>query len=109
MKQLREVVIVGAARTPVGSFGGVFKNVPATKLGSIAIKAALERSKTPFDAVDEVIMGNVLTANEGQAPARQAALGAGLDVTVECMTINKVCGSGLIFPSVSIVISPWAM
>jgi acetyl-CoA C-acetyltransferase len=95
MKQLREVVIVGAARTPVGSFGGVFKNVPATKLGSIAIKAALERSKTPFDAVDEVIMGNVLTANEGQAPARQAALGAGLDVTVECMTINKVCGSGL--------------
>ncbi len=95
MKQLREVVIVGAARTPVGSFGGVFKNVPATKLGSIAIKAALERSATPFDAVDEVIMGNVLTANEGQAPARQAALGAGLDVSVECMTINKVCGSGL--------------
>ncbi len=95
MKQLREVVIVGAARTPVGSFGGVFKDVPATKLGSIAIKAALERSGTPFDAVDEVIMGNVLTANEGQAPARQAALGAGLDVSVECMTINKVCGSGL--------------
>ncbi len=95
MKQIREVVIVGAARTPVGSFGGVFKDVPATKLGSIAIKAALERSGTPFDAVDEVIMGNVLTANEGQAPARQAALGAGLDVSVECMTINKVCGSGL--------------
>ncbi len=95
MKQLREVVIVGAARTPVGSFGGVFKDIPATKLGSIAIKAALERSGTPFDAVDEVIMGNVLTANEGQAPARQAALGAGLDVSVECMTINKVCGSGL--------------
>ena len=95
MKQLREVVIVGAARTPVGSFGGVFKDVPATKLGSIAIKAALERSGTPFEAVDEVIMGNVLTANEGQAPARQAALGAGLDVSVECMTINKVCGSGL--------------
>lgn len=95
MKQLREAVIVSAARTPVGSFGGVFKNVPATKLGSIAIKAALERSETPFDVVDEVIMGNVLTANEGQAPARQAALGAGLDVSIECMTINKVCGSGL--------------
>ncbi len=95
MKNLREVVIVGAARTPVGSFGGVFKDVPATKLGSIAIKAALERSKTPFDAVDEVIMGNVITANEGQAPARQAALGAGLSSSVTCMTINKVCGSGL--------------
>lgn len=95
MKSLREVVIVGAARTPVGSFGGVFKDVPATKLGSIAIKAALERSKTPFEAVDEVIMGNVLTANEGQAPARQAALGAGLSNSVTCMTINKVCGSGL--------------
>jgi acetyl-CoA C-acetyltransferase len=95
MKNLREVVIVGAARTPVGSFGGAFKDVPATKLGSIAIKAALERSKTPFDAVDEVIMGNVITANEGQAPARQAALGAGLSSSVTCMTINKVCGSGL--------------
>ncbi len=95
MSQLRNVVIVGAARTPIGSFGGVFKNVPATRLGSIAIKAALERSGTPFDAVDEVIMGNVLQANEGQAPARQAALGAGLDTSVACMTINKVCGSGL--------------
>ncbi len=95
MKSLREVVIVGAARTPVGSFGGAFKDVPATKLGSIAIKAALERSNTPFDAVDEVIMGNVITANEGQAPARQAALGAGLSSSVTCMTINKVCGSGL--------------
>lgn len=95
MSQLKEVVIVSAARTPVGSFGGVFKDVPATKLGSIAIKAALEKASVPFDQVNEVIMGNVLTANEGQAPARQAALGAGLDTSVQCMTINKVCGSGL--------------
>ena len=95
MSELKEVVIVSAARTPVGSFGGVFKDVPATKLGSVAIKAALEKGNVPFDQVDEVIMGNVLTANEGQAPARQAALGAGLDTSVQCMTINKVCGSGL--------------
>ncbi len=95
MDNLKEVVIVSAARTPVGSFGGVFKDIPATKLGSIAIKAALEKANIPFDQVDEVIMGNVLTANEGQAPARQAALGAGLSTSVECMTINKVCGSGL--------------
>ncbi|MHB2153240.1 acetyl-CoA C-acetyltransferase [Calditrichota bacterium GD2] len=95
MSGLKEVVIVSAARTPVGSFGGVLKDVPATKLGSIAIKGALEKGSVPFDQVDEVIMGNVLQANEGQAPARQAALGAGLDTSVACMTINKVCGSGL--------------
>ncbi len=95
MSQLKEVVIVGAARTPVGSFGGIFNDLPATKLGSIAIKAALEKAKVSFDQVNEVIMGNVLTANEGQAPARQAALGAGLGTAVQCMTINKVCGSGL--------------
>ncbi|MHB2149191.1 acetyl-CoA C-acetyltransferase [Calditrichota bacterium LG25] len=95
MSELKEIVIVSAARTPVGSFGGVLKDVPATKLGSIAIKGALEKGGVPFDQVDEVIMGNVLQANEGQAPARQAALGAGLDTSVACMTINKVCGSGL--------------
>ncbi|MCD6375929.1 MAG: acetyl-CoA C-acetyltransferase [Caldisericaceae bacterium] len=95
MSRLKEVVIVSAARTAVGSFGGVFKDLPATKLGSIVIKAALEKAKVPFDQVNEVIMGNVLTANEGQAPARQAALGAGLSTAVQCMTINKVCGSGL--------------
>ncbi len=95
MSCLKEVVIVSAARTPVGSFGGALKDVPATKLGSVAIKAALEKANVPFDQVDEVIMGNVLQANEGQAPARQAALGAGLDTSVACMTINKVCGSGL--------------
>ncbi|NOX88859.1 MAG: acetyl-CoA C-acetyltransferase [Calditrichaeota bacterium] len=95
MSDFKEVVIVGAARTPIGSFGGALKDVPSPRLGSIVIKEALKRSGTPFEVVDEVIMGNVLQANEGQAPARQAALGAGLDKSVACLTINKVCGSGL--------------
>ncbi len=95
MDRLKEVVIVSTARTPIGSFMGVLKNIPATKLGSIVIKSVVERSKIATDQVDEVIMGNVLPANEGQAPARQAALGAGLDKQVQCLTINKVCGSGL--------------
>jgi acetyl-CoA C-acetyltransferase len=92
---MRDVYIVGAARTPVGSFGGSLASLPATKLGAIAIKAALERSKVPADAVGEVIMGCVLPAGLGQAPARQASLGAGLPQAVGCVTINKVCGSGL--------------
>jgi acetyl-CoA C-acetyltransferase len=95
MANLKEVVIVGAARTAIGSFLGSLSNVPATKLGSIVIKEALNRANVELDLVDEVIMGNVLVAGEGQAPARQAALGAGLPKGVECMTINKVCGSGL--------------
>ena len=95
MAEIREVVIVSAARTPIGSFNGALKDIPATRLGSIAIKAAIERAGIDPNIVDEVIMGNVLPANEGQAPARQAALGAGLDKSVQCMTINKVCGSGL--------------
>jgi len=95
MKEIREVVIVSSARTAIGAFNGVLKDVPATKLGSIVIKEAINRAGIDKDLVDEVIMGNVLPANEGQAPARQAALGAGLDKSVECMTINKVCGSGL--------------
>lgn len=92
---MREVVIVGAARTPVGSFLGSLAAVPATELGSIAIKAAVERAGIAGDAVDEVYMGCVLPAGLGQAPARQAALGAGLPQGVPCTTINKVCGSGL--------------
>ncbi len=95
MKEIKEVYIVDATRTPIGSFMGSLSSVPATKLGSIAIKGLIDRNNLPKDAVDEVIMGNVIQAAEGQAPARQAALGAGLDVSVECMTINKVCGSGL--------------
>ncbi len=92
---LREVVIVSAARTPVGSFGGVLSSIPATKLGAIAIEAAIERAGIDKEVVDECIMGCVLPAGLGQAPARQAALYAGLPTKVECLTINKVCGSGL--------------
>ncbi|MFH2008865.1 MAG: acetyl-CoA C-acyltransferase [bacterium] len=92
---LREVVIVSAARTPVGSFGGVLSTIPATRLGAHAIQAAVERAGLSVDAIDECIMGCVLPAGAGQAPARQAALYAELPNKVECMTINKVCGSGL--------------
>ncbi len=91
----REVVIVGAARTPVGSFLGGLSPLTAPQLGAVAIQAALERSGVPPSAVDEVWMGNVLQAGVGQAPARQAALFAGLPDTVPCNTLNKVCGSGL--------------
>ncbi len=92
---MHEVVIAGACRTPIGSFGGSLSSIPATKLGAIVIEEALKRANVSKDAVDEVIMGNVLTAGEGQAPARQAAIFAGLSTSVECMTINKVCGSGM--------------
>lgn len=92
---MREVVIIDAARTPVGSFQGVFSNVPSTQLGSIAIKEAVSRAGVSPAEVDECIMGCVLPAGLGQAPARQAALGAGLPKEVGCLTINKVCGSGL--------------
>lgn len=90
-----EVFIVGAARTPIGSFQGALAEVPAVRLGAIAIGAALERAGVPADQVGEVYMGNVLTAGEGQAPARQAAIYAKLPNTVPCTTVNKVCGSGL--------------
>lgn len=95
MASLKNVIISGAARTPIGSFLGSLSSIPATKLGSIVIKEALKRSNINQNEVDEVIMGNVLTAGVGQAPARQAAIGAGLPSRTECMTINKVCGSGL--------------
>ena len=95
MKSIRDVVIVGAVRTPIGSFLGSLRSIPATKLGSIVIEEALKRAGIEKSSVDDVIMGNVLSAGEGQAPARQAALGAGLPEITECMTINKVCGSGL--------------
>ena len=90
-----EVVIVSYARTPIGAFGGSLAGLSAPQLGSVAIKAALDRAAVAPDKVDEVIMGNVLTAGVGQAPARQAALGAGLPDSVETFTVNKVCGSGL--------------
>src|SRR5574342_224732 len=91
----RDAVIVSAVRTPIGSFHGSLCDVPATELGSIAIREALSRVSLDAAIVDEIIMGNVLSAGLGQAPARQAALGAGLPDTVRCTTINKVCGSGL--------------
>lgn len=95
MNHIREVYIIDAVRTPVGSFMGSLSTLPAVKLGSIVIKALMERNKLNYNDVDEVIMGNVIQSGEGQAPARQAALGAGLNNSVQCMTINKVCGSGL--------------
>lgn len=91
----QNVYIASAQRTPIGSFMGALSSVPAPRLGSIAIKSALEKSQIPLDKVDEVVMGNVLTAGVGQAPARQAALYAGLSQSTPCLTINKVCGSGL--------------
>ena len=92
---MKKVVITSAKRTPIGSFGGSLSSLTAAQLGSIAIKGVLEDSKISPELIDEVIMGNVLTAGIGQAPARQAALFAGLPEKTECMTINKVCGSGL--------------
>jgi acetyl-CoA C-acetyltransferase len=89
------IVIVSAARTPMGGFMGDLKSLSAPELGAIAIRAAVERAGVKREDVQEVIMGNVLSAGQGQAPARQAALGAGLPPSVGCMTINKVCGSGM--------------
>jgi acetyl-CoA C-acetyltransferase len=91
----RDVWIVGAARTPIGSFSASLASVSAPKLGAVAIAAALERAGVTASAVQEVYMGTVLPANQGQAPARQAALAAGLPRSVPCTTVNKVCGSGL--------------
>lgn len=91
---MKNVYIVAAVRTPLGSFGGQFAGVSATKLGAAAIKGALEKGGVSPDQVDEVFMGNVLSANLGQAPARQAALFAGIPNTVPCTTVNKVCSSG---------------
>lgn len=91
----RDVVILGAARTPMGGFQGVLSSMSAPNLGAAAIRAVLDQSGVPDDAVDEVLMGCVLPAGVGQAPARQASLGAGLDISVPCTTVNKVCGSGM--------------
>lgn len=90
-----DIVIVGAARTPIGKFQGAYKDVPATDLGAAAVRAAVERAGIDPAAVDECIMGNVISAGLGQAPARQAALRGGLPDSVGALTINKVCGSGL--------------
>ena len=92
---MKEVVIVSAVRTPMGSFGGVLSSVAAPQLGAAAIKGALNKVNLDPALVQEVIMGNVLQANNGQAPARQAALAAGLTQDVPCTTVNKVCASGM--------------
>jgi acetyl-CoA C-acetyltransferase len=91
----REVFIISAVRTPIGAFMGGLSTISATELGSVAIKGALDRSNLPVNLIDEVFMGNVLQAGLGQAPARQAALGAGLGQDVPCTTVNKVCASGM--------------
>ena len=95
MNPSRSVVIVGVARTPIGAFQGQLKDVTAPELGACAIAAALDRSRAPAESIDEVCMGCVLPAGLGQAPARQAALTAGLSEATGCVTINKMCGSGM--------------
>jgi acetyl-CoA C-acetyltransferase len=92
--QVKEVVIVAAVRTPIGSFGGALASLTAVELGAIALKGALDKAGVAPELVEQVIMGNVISANLGQAPARQAARKAGLPDTVECTTVNKVCASG---------------
>src|SRR5207253_5469227 len=89
------IVIVSAARTPMGAFQGELKGFAAPELGAAAIRAAVERAKVSPEDVQEVIMGCVLAAGQGQAPARQASLGAGLPLSAGCTTINKMCGSGM--------------
>ena len=92
---MNDVVIVSAVRTPIGSFMGGLSTIPAPKLGAIAIKSALEKIKLAPNLVDEVLMGHVVQAGSGQAPARQAAIFAGIPDTVPCTTVNKVCASGM--------------
>lgn len=92
---MKEVYIISASRTPIGSFLGNLSTVEAPKLGAVAIKGALKKANINVDVVDEVFMGNVLQANLGQAPARQAAIFAGLNQSVPCTTVNKVCASGM--------------
>ncbi len=92
---MEEVYIVSAVRTPIGSFGGILSSLTAVQLGSAAIKGALEKAGVAATEVNEVFMGNVISANLGQAPARQAALGTGIGTNVPCTTVNKVCASGM--------------
>src|SRR5215475_16109856 len=91
----KEVVIVSAVRTPIGSFGGALKDFSATRLGALAIEGALQKAGVRPQQVQELLMGCVLQANLGQAPARQAGKGAGLPDEVVCTTVNKVCASGM--------------
>jgi acetyl-CoA C-acetyltransferase len=92
---MKQAYIVSAVRTPIGSFGGVFADVPATQLGATAIRGALQKAGVPAELVEELYFGNVVSANLGQAPARQAAVFAGLPYSTQCTTVNKVCASGI--------------
>jgi len=92
---MKDIVILGGSRTPIGSFQGTLSSIAAPKLGSIAVRCALENSGVSADQIEQVIMGNVLQAGVGQAPARQAGIGAGIPVSAGAVTVNKVCGSGL--------------
>src|SRR5581483_6553497 len=92
---MQEAYIVGAARTPIGRFLGSLSSQAAPALGAVAVRAALERSRLPFEAVEDVLLGNVVQAGIGQAPARQAAIRAGIPPSASAMTLNKVCASGL--------------
>src|SRR5512133_4098957 len=92
---MTDIVIASAARTPVGSFNGAFTSTPAHDLGAVAIKAALQRAKVEPSEVDEVILGQVLTAGQGQNPARQAAMKAGIPQEKTAWSLNQLCGSGL--------------
>jgi len=92
---MNEVFIMSIARTPIGSLGGVLSSIPETQLGATAIKAAIERAKISPDQVNEVYVGNVLSANLGQAPAQQASILAGIPTNTPCTTVNKVCASGM--------------
>src|SRR5437660_241462 len=92
---MKEIVILGAARTPIGSFLGTLSSLPPRKLGDVAIKCALENARVAAEQIQQVIMGNVLQAAVGQAPARQAGIGAGIPVSAGAVTVNKVCGSGM--------------
>ena len=95
MSEKENIVITGMARTPMGAFQGTLKDASCAKLGAASIRAALERSRVGADEVSETIMGCVLPAGQGQAPARQAALGAEMPLSVCCTTVNKMCGSGM--------------
>src|SRR5215213_10074729 len=92
---MKEVYIVSAVRTPIGSFGGALVSLNAVELGAIAVKAALEKAKVDPKQVQEVFIGNVLSAGLGQAPATQVAAGAGLGFEIPCTLVNKVCASGM--------------
>src|SRR5215211_2268694 len=92
---MQDTYVVGAARTPIGRFLGALASIPAPELGAVAVRAAVERGGLPAEAVEDVLLGNVVQAGVGQAPARQAAIRAGIPPSASAMTLNKVCASGL--------------